>query len=121
MMILNDELFVRIPSKELSGILVHFIQNELPNVERYDFKVSQLHLSAKFTDRFGDEASRVATLAISEVQNRYGYCAEYKQGFSYIFEDGRQELFYLINDRNLVATCLLVREAIMMEECFIND
>lgn len=124
MLVFNSEEVVRVatPVTELQGILIHKKQSRNLDIENYDFRVSQYHLSRKFVESFlcASDAYYVAENAIEYVQGRYRHCAEKRQTFWYISEDGKQEMFYIINDRNLIATCVLAEE-ITTEECFIDD
>lgn len=56
------------------------------------------YMTANFKSAFGDDAELIASAAVALILEKHPYDADYFQTFRYIFPDGAETRFWIIND-----------------------
>jgi len=94
--------------KKLKGKLIHKEQEPDNLIEKSDFRRVAVILTSGFSERFEDEAYSISISALRSINVRYGHLkANYFQVFTYVFPDGTEETFWVINDYSEIVTMLL--------------
>lgn len=75
----------------------------------YDFSIQEKYITIGFQYVFEDEASQIASTAISLIIEAYPHNAYYLQTFKYIYPDGTERAFWIIHDGDC-CTVLLPEE-----------
>lgn len=58
------------------------------------------YMTATFKDTFGDEAELIASTAVKLIIKNHPNDADYFQAFKYVWPDGEETKFWIINDED---------------------
>lgn len=64
------------------------------------------YMTCGFREKFGDEADEILITAIALILERYPNNANYFQSFRYIYPNGREIRFWVINDIDHITALL---------------
>lgn len=76
------------------------IYNEQEQNGRYVWTGIPSYMTANFKAVFGDEAELIASAAVAMILKNHPHDADYFQTFKYIWSDGEETKFWVINDED---------------------